>query len=59
MPGLNYGERLSPSWQVLGLVRLASTMLGAMLDIDVLGPFGGVPPRGGGVQQALVYSMKD
>ena len=41
-----------PSWQVSRPSGLARTMLGSMLDISVLGPLGGV-------QQALVYSMKE
>ena len=41
-----------PSWQISGPVGLVCTLVGAMLDIDVPGPYGGV-------QQALVYSTKD
>ena len=41
-----------PNWQVFGPLGLAKAMLGSMLDISVPGPLGGV-------QQALVYSLKE
>ena len=41
-----------PSWQVSGPANMAGGLLGAMLDISVPGPHGGV-------QQAIVYSMKE
>ena len=41
-----------PSWQVFGPAKMAGGLLGAMLDISVPGPHGGV-------QQAIVYSMKE
>ena len=41
-----------PSWQVSGPANMAGGLLGAMLDISV-------PGQHGGVQQAIVYSMKE
>ena len=41
-----------PSWLVSGPANMAGGLLGAMLDISVPGPHGGV-------QQAIVYSMKE
>ena len=43
---------LSYRWQMSGPANMAGGLLGAMLDISVPGPHGGV-------QQAVVYSMKE
>ena len=46
------GNACLPCWQVASPVGLSAPLVGSMLDIDVPDPFGGV-------QQALVYSVKD